>query len=312
MLAIRMTRHGTKKRPFFHIVVADSRSPRDGRFIEKLGTYNPLLPREHAQRITLDKERIAHWLKVGAQPSDRVAKFLSPGRADEAARAPRADQEDPAPRQGAGAHEGRHAAAAPPAEAPRRPRRADGRLMSKDRVLLGVVAAPHGVRGLVRIKSFTEDPMAVAAYGPLSDETGKKEYRVEALSAARGAVLARIEGVADRTAAEALRGLRLYVERSALPATGEREWYEADLIGLAAVGTDGRDWGKVIAFHDFGAGSVMEVSGGGVRSVMLPFTDEAVPEIDVEGGKVMVDPPAGLLAGGRARRRRETDVWRAM
>src|SRR5260370_1538723 len=76
MLAIRMTRHGAKKRPFFHIVVADSRSPRDGRFIEKLGTYNPLLPREHAQRITLDKERIDHWLKVGAQPSDRVARFL--------------------------------------------------------------------------------------------------------------------------------------------------------------------------------------------------------------------------------------------
>jgi len=77
MLAIRMTRHGAKKRPFFHIVVADSRSPRDGRFIEKLGTYNPLLPREHAQRITLDKERIAHWLKAGAQPSDRVARFLA-------------------------------------------------------------------------------------------------------------------------------------------------------------------------------------------------------------------------------------------
>ena len=77
MLAIRMSRHGTKKRPFFHIVVADSRSPRDGRFIEKLGTYNPLLPREHAQRITLNKERIAHWLGVGAQPSDRVARFLA-------------------------------------------------------------------------------------------------------------------------------------------------------------------------------------------------------------------------------------------
>ena len=169
--------------------------------------------------------------------------------------------------------------------------------MPHGRVLLGVVAAPHGVRGLVRIRSFTEDPMAVAAYGPLSDESGKKEYRVEALSAARGAVLARIEGVADRTAAEALRGLRLYVERERLPHTGEREWYEADLIGLEAVGTDGRDWGKVIAFHDFGAGSVMEVSGG----VMLPFTDEAVPEIDVAGGKVLIDPPAGLLAGGGAK-----------
>ena len=77
MLAIRMSRHGTKKRPFFHIVVADSRSPRDGRFIEKLGTYNPLLPREHEKRITMDKERIAHWLKVGAQPSDRVARFFA-------------------------------------------------------------------------------------------------------------------------------------------------------------------------------------------------------------------------------------------
>jgi 16S rRNA processing protein RimM len=169
--------------------------------------------------------------------------------------------------------------------------------MSKDRVLLGVVAAPHGVRGLVRIRSYTEDPMAVAAYGPLSDETGKKAYRVEALSASRGAVLARIEGVADRTAAEALRGLRLYVERERLPGTGEREWYEADLVGLAAVGRDGRDWGKVIAFHDFGAGSVMEVSGG----VMLPFTDEAVPEIDVAGGKVVVEPPAGLLPGGQTK-----------
>src|SRR6266852_9364851 len=169
--------------------------------------------------------------------------------------------------------------------------------MTKGRVLLGVVAAPHGVRGLVRIRSFTEDPMAIASYGALSDETGKKQYRVEALSAVKGAVLARIEGVADRTAAEAARGLRRYVERSALPATGEREWYEADLIGLVAVGRDGRNWGKVIAFHDFGAGSVMEVSGG----MMLPFTDEAVPEIDVAGGKVLVEPPAGLLPGGQTK-----------
>ena len=171
--------------------------------------------------------------------------------------------------------------------------------MSSDRVLLGVVAAPHGVRGLVRIKSYTEDPMAVASYGPLPDESGMKKYRVEALSAARDAVLARIEGVADRTAAEAIRGLRLYVERSALPEAGDREWYEADLIGLPAVGKDGRDWGKVVAFHDFGAGPVMEVSGG-QGGLMLPFTDEAVPEIDVEGGKIVIDPPAGLLAGGKA------------
>jgi 16S rRNA processing protein RimM len=165
--------------------------------------------------------------------------------------------------------------------------------MVQDRVLLGIVAAPHGVRGLVRIRSFTEDPMAVAGYGPLSDESGKKRFTVEALSASRGAVLARIEGVADRNAAEAMRGVKLYVERSVLPETSEKEWYEADLIGLSAVGKDGKDWGKVVAFHDFGAGSVMELSGG----AMLPFTDEAVPEVDVESGKVMVNPPEGLLAG---------------
>jgi 16S rRNA processing protein RimM len=169
--------------------------------------------------------------------------------------------------------------------------------MVQDRVLLGIVAAPHGVRGLVRIRSFTEDPMAVAGYGPLSDETGKKRFTVEALSASRGAVLARIDGVADRNAAEALRGVKLYVERERLPATGDKEWYEADLVGLQAVDRTGRDWGKVVGFHDFGAGSVMEVSGG----AMLPFTDEAVPEIDVAGGKVIIDPPAGLLAGEQAR-----------
>ena len=175
--------------------------------------------------------------------------------------------------------------------------------MAEGRILLGVVAAPHGVRGLVRIRSYTEEPMAIASYGPLSDETGRRQYRVEALSTVKGAVLARIEGVADRTAAEAIRGLRLYADRSALPVAGEREWYEADLMGLAAVGRDGRDWGKVIAFHDFGAGSMMEVSGGAASrsSVILPFTDEAVPEIDVEGGKVVVDPPAGVLAGGEAK-----------
>jgi 16S rRNA processing protein RimM len=172
--------------------------------------------------------------------------------------------------------------------------------VAKDRILLGVVAAPHGVRGLVRVLSFAEDPMAIGRYGPLSDEAATKTYRVEALSTAKGTVLARIEGVADRTAAEALRGLRLYVERSALPATGAREWYEADLVGLRAVGRDGRDWGKVLAFHDFGAGTTMEVSGGEASpgSVMLPFNDAAVPEIDVAGGKVLIDPPLGVLPGG--------------
>ena len=117
-LKIRLARGGAKKRPYYSIVVADSRSPRDGRFIEKLGTYNPLLPREHAQRITLDKERIAHWLKVGAQPSDRVAKFLSQAEMMKP-RERREQTKKPQPR--AKAQErmkaAAAAAAAPPAEA---------------------------------------------------------------------------------------------------------------------------------------------------------------------------------------------------
>ena len=79
-LKIRLARGGAKKRPFYRIVVADSRMPRDGRFIERVGTYNPMLPKEHPERIELKTERIQHWLSVGARPSDRVARFL--GTAD--------------------------------------------------------------------------------------------------------------------------------------------------------------------------------------------------------------------------------------
>jgi small subunit ribosomal protein S16 len=126
MLAIRMTRHGTKKRPFYHIVVADSRSPRDGRFIEKLGTYNPLLPREHEQRLTMEKERIAHWLKVGARPSDRVAKFLANAelmkprerREQTKKNLPRAKTQERMKTEAAAAAAAAAAPPAPPAEAP--------------------------------------------------------------------------------------------------------------------------------------------------------------------------------------------------
>ena len=75
-LKIRLARGGSKKRPFYRVVVTDSRAPRDGRFIEKIGTYNPMLPKESGERVSLLTERVQHWLSVGAQPTDRVARFL--------------------------------------------------------------------------------------------------------------------------------------------------------------------------------------------------------------------------------------------
>lgn len=166
------------------------------------------------------------------------------------------------------------------------------------KVLLGVVAAAHGVRGEVRIRSFCAEPLDVAAYGPLADQAGDRTFTVrpQGLSA-RGEVIARIDGIADRNGAEALRGLRLYVRRSALPKPAPGEWYEDDLIGLAARGPDGREWGTVLAVHDFGAGIVLELSGGSShgRAFMVPFSDAAVPAVDVEAGTITVDPPAGLL-----------------
>lgn len=169
------------------------------------------------------------------------------------------------------------------------------------KVLLGVVQAAHGVRGEVRIRSFCAEPADIGSYGPLSDETGTRRFTVRPTGmSGKGDVLARIDGVSDRDAAEAVRGLRLYAPRAALPPPAAGEWYEDDLIGLAARGPDGRDWGTVLALHDFGAGTILELSGGGHgRSFMVPFNATAVPVIDVDGGTVTVDPPAGLLDDGR-------------
>ncbi len=174
------------------------------------------------------------------------------------------------------------------------------------KVLLGVVAAAHGVRGELRIRSLCAEPVDIGSYGPLSDEKGMRTFTVRPTgTSTKGDVIARIDGIADRTAAESLRGLRLYAARSQLPPPEPGEWYEDDLIGLAAHGSDGRAWGTVLAVHDFGAGTVLELSGGGHgRSFMVPFTPQAVPAVDVEGGTVTVDPPDGLLEDRTSNSRR--------
>jgi 16S rRNA processing protein RimM len=165
-----------------------------------------------------------------------------------------------------------------------------------DRILVAEIGAAHGIRGEVRLRSFTEDPVAVKDYGPLESEDGTQRFAIESLRPAKDCLVARVAGVTDRTAAEALRNTRLYVGRNRLPATDNDEFYHADLIGLAAVAADGRELGHVIAVHNFGAGDLIELQPtAGGAAVMVPFTAVAVPVVDIAGRRIVVDPPHGLL-----------------
>ncbi|HYD31035.1 MAG TPA: ribosome maturation factor RimM [Azospirillaceae bacterium] len=171
------------------------------------------------------------------------------------------------------------------------------------KICVGQIVGVHGVRGLVKLISFTENPAAVVAYGPLSDEAGKRFFKVELMSTVKDHWLARIDGVADRTAAEALKGVRLHVDRSALPEPEEEEFYHADLLGLRAELVDGTALGTVLSVHDFGAGDVLELTlapgfkdaaGKGRSGVTaIPFTRAVVPVVDVKGGRIVVDLPEG-------------------
>jgi len=162
-----------------------------------------------------------------------------------------------------------------------------------DKVCLGTIVGVHGVQGAVRIKSFTADPADVAAYGAVSDESGGRRFEVKVLGQARGTVLARLSGVADRNAAEALRGLRLYVPRAALPEANEDEFYHADLIGLPVETREGAPLGSVRAVLNFGAGDILEYKPpNGGPNVRITFTKEAVPHVDLAAKRVVLDPPA--------------------
>jgi 16S rRNA processing protein RimM len=162
-------------------------------------------------------------------------------------------------------------------------------------VCLGVVTGPHGVQGAVRIKSFTEEPEDVGRYGPLTDATGARRFELRLIGAAKGVVIARLSGVEDRNQAEALRGLRLYLPRSSLPQTEAEQYYHADLIGLEAVLGDGTPVGRVRAIHDFGAGDTLELARPGAPPVMVPFTRAVVPSVELAAGRLVLDPPPGLL-----------------
>ena len=162
---------------------------------------------------------------------------------------------------------------------------------SDHHVVLGIITSAHGIRGEVKLKSFTENPEAIASYGPLATKTGGT-LEIEWLKPSKNGFIARIKGVSDRNQAEALRGTELRVDRKKLPEPDEEEFYYADLIGLRADTPDGDVYGKVIAVHDFGAGDLLEIQlDGSSKTELIAFTAEAVPPIEVANGRIVVAPP---------------------
>jgi len=164
-----------------------------------------------------------------------------------------------------------------------------------ERVCLGEIAGAHGVKGMVRVWSFTAEPAAIAAYGTLTDASGERRFALKMTGMSRSHVLAEITGVTDRSAAVALKGTRLYVSRARLPAAEADEYYHGELIGLIAEFAHGARLGPVIAVEDFGAGTVLEIAREDGESVLVPFTRAVVPEVDVARGRLVIDPLPGLL-----------------
>jgi 16S rRNA processing protein RimM len=161
------------------------------------------------------------------------------------------------------------------------------------RIRVARIGAAHGVRGEVRLWSFTQDPAAVAGYGPLETGDGARRFEIESLRAAKDHFVARFAGIDSRDAADALRNTDLYVPRERLPPIEEPEtYYYADLVGLTALTANGSEIGTVTAVHNFGAGDIVEIApADGGTPLMVSFTDATVPEVDVKSGRIVVVPP---------------------
>jgi len=164
-----------------------------------------------------------------------------------------------------------------------------------DRICVGAIAGSFGVQGEVRLKSFCADPEAIA-YGPLWTEDGTRSFTVKLTrSSVSGGVGARLSGVATKEQADALKGVQLFADRDRLPSLPDDEFYHADLIGLAAQDTGGAELGRVQAVHNHGAGDMLEIAAPGRKSALLvPFTRAAVPTVDIQAGRIVVDLPEGL------------------
>ena len=163
--------------------------------------------------------------------------------------------------------------------------------MPAAQICVARIGAAHGVRGEVKLWTFTEDPFAVKRYGPLRTQDGTRQFEVTQAREAKGHLVAKLKGVATREDAERLNGVELYVARDKLPATAEHEYYHADLIGLAAVTPADEPLGRVVAIHDFGAGDIIEIAPPQGASLLLPFTNAVVPSVDLAGGRVVIELP---------------------
>ena len=163
-------------------------------------------------------------------------------------------------------------------------------------IFVAQVGAAHGVRGEVKVTTFTADPMALAAYKTLMRQDGSPALPIASARPAQGGLVARLKGVDDRNAAEALRGLKLYISRDSLPEPEEDEFYLADLIGLSVETAEGELLGKVKTVQDFGAGDLLEIQPRAGATWWLPFTREAVPQVLIAQGKLIAAPPASIEA----------------
>ena len=166
-----------------------------------------------------------------------------------------------------------------------------------DRICIGAVAGAFGVRGELRLQSFTATPEDIATYGPVTSEDGAQSFTITLTGqATKGALIARLSGIATKEQADTLRGLRLFVERDRLPSLPDDEYYHADLIGLEVFDTGGTSLGRVKSVLNHGASDLLEIHGPGLKStVLLPFTVEAVPTVDLASGRIVADPPEGLF-----------------
>jgi len=153
------------------------------------------------------------------------------------------------------------------------------------------IGAAHGVRGAVKLWTFTEDPLAVKHYGPLMTKDGARQFEVVHVREAKDHLVATFKGIATREDAERLNGIELYVARDKLPATDDDEYYHADLIGLAAVNAADQPIGRVLAIHNFGAGDIIEIAPPHGPTMLLPFTNVVVPTVDLAGGRVVIELP---------------------